>query len=306
MISPVDETTEDTLNEVAESASVYDMYLPNFSLRSFEGKLKRDSVFFNQNGVGKELIGTCLFLKGNVMSMLPGEYFGVRSYNMSHNFKFDPNNEFQHMSRAGTDIHLIHFSYRPDYFGQFLPENESWADKLRERMGKNECMIGSRFSDISLAQQQALKNVFDCPLTGKMGLMLMETSIIQIILIQMYSLFKDETYCKSQKVSNRDVELIQGLKEYLSKSFLEAHSMMSLSRSFGTNTNKLMTLFKKFFGKSIFEYITELRMDHAKQLLLDNAMTVSEVAKIIGYKNPHHFSTAFKRRFGICPSDFCR
>jgi AraC family transcriptional activator of pyochelin receptor len=40
---------------------------------------------------------------------------------------------------------------------------------------------------------------------------------------------------------------------------------------------------------------------HARMLLLEEKMLVSEVAGTIGYKNANHFSTAFKRKFGITP-----
>ena len=64
-----------------------------------------------------------------------------------------------------------------------------------------------------------------------------------------------------------------------------------------------MSLFKKVFGTSIFEFIGELRMDHAMELLRDHGLLVTEVARTVGYKNPNHFSCAFKRKYGISPSD---
>ncbi|HEX8037697.1 MAG TPA: AraC family transcriptional regulator, partial [Chryseosolibacter sp.] len=74
------------------------------------------------------------------------------------------------------------------------------------------------------------------------------------------------------------------------------------AQKFGTNTNKLLNLFKKVFGKSIFEYIVEQRMDHARKLLREEGMPVAEVSRHLGYKNPNHFSTAFKKRVGVNPS----
>ncbi len=104
------------------------------------------------------------------------------------------------------------------------------------------------------------------------------------------------------KISKRDRELIEGVRVYLTKTFLEAHTMNNLAREFGTNTHKLMTLFKKTFNTSIFDYLNTLRMAHAKRMLEEQGCYVSEVARELGYKNPHHFTVAFKRRFGICPS----
>lgn len=164
-------------------------------------------------------------------------------------------------------------------------------------------MIGSRFADITLAQEQALKNILNCPMDGKLGNMMIETSLIQVILIQMYSLFRNEEGFKEPAANRRDIELIKQLKEHLTRTFLQEHCLQSLAKEFGTNTNKLMSLFKKVFGKSIFEFIGELRMDHAMELLRDRGLLVTEVARILGYKNPNHFSSAFKKRYGVNPSD---
>ena len=103
--------------------------------------------------------------------------------------------------------------------------------------------------------------------------------------------------------SRRDSEVAKQLREHLTKTFLEDHCLADLARHFGVNTTKLMTLFKKTFGKSIFEFISELRMEHAMILLRDSGLMVTEVARTLGYKNPNHFSSAFKRTFGINPSD---
>jgi AraC-like DNA-binding protein len=197
---------------------------------------------------------------------------------------------------------MIHLAYTGEYLNEFLPDDQHWADLIKDRIRKKERILGEHFSAITLTQQQALKNIFNCPLEGKLGYMMIETSIIQIILIQMHSLFHQEAI-KQPVANRRDVETIQQLKEHLTKTFLDDHCLPTLARQFGTNTNKLMSLFKKIFGRSIFEFIGELRMDHALQLLRDEGLLVTEVARTIGYKNPNHFSCAFKKRYGVSPSD---
>jgi len=43
-------------------------------------------------------------------------------------------------------------------------------------------------------------------------------------------------------------------------------------------------------------------MTQAKKMLLNGSMNVSEVSDLVGYKNPRHFSAAFKRKYGMIPS----
>ena len=65
-----------------------------------------------------------------------------------------------------------------------------------------------------------------------------------------------------------------------------------------------MSVFRAVEGKSIFEYISDLRMQHAVHLLQDEDVKVLQVARTLGYKNPNHFSTAFKRIYGVVPTEF--
>jgi AraC-like DNA-binding protein len=295
-------SSSEAFDEVMTTVKTYDMYVPNFSLRLYEGKVLKNAAFSNQTGAGADLLGSCLFLKGNVKSQLRGMQEGPRSFNWSQNFKFDPNNEFVHICEANSELHFLHLSYTADYFTQFLPD-EHWSDRLKNQIAKRERIIGENFSAITPAQEQALKNILNCPMDGKLGYMMIETSLIQIILIQMHTLFYKEEAFKQPIANRRDIEIIQQLREYLTKTFLEDHCLSTLAKQFGTNTNKLMSLFKKVFGKSIFEFIGELRMEHAMELLREQGLLVTEVARMVGYKNPNHFSCAFKRRFGISPSD---
>jgi len=92
------------------------------------------------------------------------------------------------------------------------------------------------------------------------------------------------------------------VRNFLQAAFLEEHSLLSLSRRFGINQNKLKTGFKALFGLPVIAYLYDLRMDYAHTLLADHNRNVSEVAPIVGYHNANHFSTAFKRKFGISPS----
>ena len=299
----LDSTPEDaSLDGAVADLRTRDMYLPNFSIRTFEGKFLQDGVFVNKHSRGSDLLGSCVFFRGAVHSFLPGTEQMIQSFNGSQNFKYDPNNDLRHGAKAGDELHFVHFSFNERSLDAVLPENEHWSDQLRLKVSNRERILGDRFAPIMLAQEQALRNIFDCPLTGKLGYLLIETSIMQFMLLQMHELFHHTKGADKQSHSKRDLEITNSLKEYLSMTFLNDHSLVSLARHFGTNTNKLMTMFKKVFGKSIFEYISERRMEHARHLLESNDILITEVARTVGYKNANHFSAAFKRMYGRSPS----
>lgn len=307
--SPVDE--RNMLEPEIATMRSQDMYLPNFSIREFEANFKHEVVFKNLDAEGVDLLGSCLFLEANMRSYLMGDSTdvsfgqsaGIASSHRSHNFKYDPHNEYVHALAADSRIHYMHVSYDPGHFSRLLPENESWADWLKNKISKKERIIGDKSRPLSLAQLRAMQTILDCPMSGKLGEMMLETAITQVILFQLYYFFNGQEGSGPLQSNSKHCEMAFELKEYLNQNYLEDHSITSLSKQFGVNTNQLMASFKRQFGKSIFEYISDLRMEYATHLLQDKQQRVAEVARTLGYKNPNHFSTAFKRVFGVVPTD---
>jgi AraC-like DNA-binding protein len=298
--APFDE--RNIFEESVAQVQCHDMHLPNFSIRASKGVFRQNAQLVNCDNEGLDLLGSCIFLQGTIRSLRNQQPEGAEGFGGSQNFKYDPHNEYVHVVPADTAFHLLHFSYTYDYFSEFLPENERWADTLKTKVENKERILGDRVIRLTACQQQALRNIFNCPLEGKFGYLLIETSIVQLILIQLHELFRVDHSTTLSVANKRDKALMEEIKDYLSKTFLDDHSIGDLSKRFGVNTNKLMSLFKSIFNQSIFEYIGTMRMQHARELILERDMLVTEAARTIGYKNPNHFSAAFKRHFGVNPS----
>jgi AraC-like DNA-binding protein len=290
----------DTAREVAD-VKLRDMYLPNFAMRISEGFYQRDMMLINSGGVGLDHMGSCLFLEGGVKTYAKNTNFRIETPEGTQNFKYDPQNEFLHWLPKNSRFRLAQFSVKPVYFLQVLPENETWADRLKERVLRNERILGERTPAICLAQQQALELILNCPITGKLGETMIETAIVQIMLLNLHSLFQTEQP-SAPGITSKDLQTAHAVKEYVDSTYLLDHTLNDLTRHFGTNSNKLMSLFKRVFNKSIFEHIGDLKMQYAHDLLAKEDRRVSEVSRLVGYKNANHFSTAFKKKFGMSPA----
>ena len=60
-------------------------------------------------------------------------------------------------------------------------------------------------------------------------------------------------------------------------------------------------VFEKIVGESPIEYRNNIRIEHAKELLLDTAHSVSEIGESVGYTSSVYFCDAFKKKVGISP-----
>ena len=64
------------------------------------------------------------------------------------------------------------------------------------------------------------------------------------------------------------------------------------------------TIFSQEVGVTFTEYLTNLRMNKAKELLRTTQMRSSDVAYAVGYNDPHYFSYLFKKHTGMTPRDY--
>jgi AraC-like DNA-binding protein len=83
----------------------------------------------------------------------------------------------------------------------------------------------------------------------------------------------------------------------------EPITIKQLSRKVAMNECYLKKGFKEMFGTTIFEFYQSQRMEHAKYLLYEKGMSVTEVSDMLGYSSISHFSTAFKKQTGLKPCE---
>jgi AraC-like DNA-binding protein len=92
-------------------------------------------------------------------------------------------------------------------------------------------------------------------------------------------------------------------REVLIQHIGEPITIKELSRKVAMNECYLKKGFKEMFGTTIFEFYQSQRMEHAKYLLYEKGLSVTEVSVMLGYSSISHFSTAFKKHTGIKPCE---
>ena len=62
--------------------------------------------------------------------------------------------------------------------------------------------------------------------------------------------------------------------------------------------------FREIVGQSPYAYLTQLRMEHARELLIGSDTSIADIARACGYDNPLYFSRLFSRKFEMPPSEY--
>ncbi|MGM7722722.1 AraC family transcriptional regulator [Metabacillus sp. Hm71] len=110
---------------------------------------------------------------------------------------------------------------------------------------------------------------------------------------------------RSQTISGDSKKAIEGTIEYMVDHYKNPITLSDLANIAGLSTSHYSRLFKKYIGLSPIDYLTHLRIDRAKELLVLSDIRIKEVSQTVGYADELYFSRTFKRIVGVSPSQFC-
>ncbi|HYG23460.1 MAG TPA: AraC family transcriptional regulator [Verrucomicrobiae bacterium] len=110
---------------------------------------------------------------------------------------------------------------------------------------------------------------------------------------------EEEFFCtRQQRLAQERVEQVIFL---LKQDLAEPPSLEELGRQIGCSHFYLSRIFSNHTGKTITQYLRQMRMERAAELLRSGEYNVTEAAMEVGYSSPSHFSQAFHETFGCCP-----
>jgi two-component system response regulator YesN len=99
--------------------------------------------------------------------------------------------------------------------------------------------------------------------------------------------------------------LVSGVRRYAIKNYAGKMALADVAAAFRVSPNYLSTVFKKYSGQGFAEYVSRIRVEKAKELLLSGKHRMFEVAQIVGFDDAFYFSKVFKKITGLSPREFC-
>lgn len=97
---------------------------------------------------------------------------------------------------------------------------------------------------------------------------------------------------------------IQAVIEYINEHFTEDIYLEELAEKFDTTAKYLSKRIKQYMNISFKDYVTQLKIDKAKELLTNSDIPISELYIAVGFQNRSAFSRAFKLKTGLSPSEY--
>lgn len=110
-------------------------------------------------------------------------------------------------------------------------------------------------------------------------------------------------YIETQN-KNKSNPTIKRTLDYINANLEKEISLVSAADFAKVKPVYLSRLFKEETGKNFIEYLTDMRLDKAKQLLADDELNIKEITYSVGYADQNYFSKIFRKKFGMTPTEF--
>ena len=193
-----------------------------------------------------------------------------------------------------------------DYFTFLFPlkyiafrSDDMLDDKLIEPLNSGHLMISPEIKDTVKEQCEQLARVYaaeidksESKITGQIRK--------KIILLQfIHELWKKGFIVENDTTGRNTVE--KEMVSYIQQNYMGKILLREFGEQFHLSEKYISRYFKEHFHITLSQYVTYLRLEHAKQMLQETDISVTEVAMQSGYQNISYFIRSFKKTYGVSP-----
>ncbi|MBM1106629.1 helix-turn-helix domain-containing protein [Aurantibacter crassamenti] len=220
-------------------------------------------------------------------------------------------NMFYYPTTEGRDIFFtgtakaFEIYVKPNLLQKLLgAEYESSFGKLQDAItNSNSFVLWDKSKFIPPQIRSKINEIIQCPYKGAIRKRYLESKLTVLLLDFLMGRHTSKISNVNVKLLNSDYLALVKVEAYIRQNLKKPLKILDLAEIAGFNATKLKRDFKKVYGVPVFKYITALRMEVAKSLIIQEGATIAHAAYEVGYANPQHFTTAFKRNMGYLPSE---
>ena len=211
-------------------------------------------------------------------------------------FVVSPGNLHFMGSQTGT-VDYFTFLFPVEYISFCI--NDMLDDKLIEPLNSGHLMISPEIKDTVKEQCEQLARVYAAEIDKSESKI---TSQIRkkIILLQfIHELWKKGFIVENDTTGRNTVE--KEMVSYIQQNYMGKILLREFGEQFHLSEKYISRYFKEHFHITLSQYVTYLRLEHAKQMLQETDISVTEVAMQSGYQNISYFIRSFKKTYGVSP-----
>lgn len=240
-------------------------------------------------------------IRGHVLITQEGTVYEVQD--QQHNIIY-ANGYMNTFENRSLETENLSIQFSPQAFLQLIQGSNDTMQRFADRLLEGgPVVIAQQSLPTNAAMQRAITDIIHCTYTGHLKKLFLLSKSIELLVLSADAWDQAFQYQQRQQYRQDDRERIHYAREYLINNMERPPSLSELSRIVGINEFKLKKKFKEEFNTTVFGYLSDYRLGMARSFLQDSNKAVSDIAYELGYSSPQHFSTAFKKKFGVSPSE---
>lgn len=185
---------------------------------------------------------------------------------------------------------------------------DALSDYCTENTSLLESQVKSTYYELLIhlhTYQQHYKLGVDLPLENSENIMELMSSFFSFSELHQCLVQKTNYFLKEMNTLISIHPTILTMREYISRHYQDPQlSVKAISDYAALSTSYACTLFKAETGTTLNQFITEYRMEKAKQLLADSRYKVNDICLQVGYNDSNYFGKSFKKYCGLSPSEY--
>ncbi|MBX3257312.1 MAG: helix-turn-helix transcriptional regulator [Chitinophagaceae bacterium] len=202
-------------------------------------------------------------------------------------------------------VDIMSFTFLGEHLQQFVKNTKS-TDFVNRVLSFRHVSSFSKILSICSRTRMALEGLLNNSYAENLENIFFNAQTQMLLLYSLECMLGDkeeEGFSCKFLANESDRDKILRAREVLLQHIGEPITIKDLSRKVAINECYLKKGFKEMFGTTIFDFYQSQRMEHAKYLLYDKGLSVTEVSLMLGYSSISHFSTAFKKHTGLKPCE---
>lgn len=247
-----------------------------------------------------DVFGLGFHLKGGARFDMEGECFETRPLDVWAGAA--PRGSSSTFTLPGEGFHTVSLRFAPDVIGDLLEQYGAQGGLLHEmaRITDSQASV-SHLAPLDASAAQLVRAMFTTPYIGAARTLFLESCALALLAAQIDA--EARPNASSRDLAER--RQMQQARTWIDEHLDDPPSIIALARIVGVNDFKLKRSFKAAYGTTVFGYVRQRRMERAAAHLHEGR-SVTSSAEAAGYVCPRCFADAFRRHFGMLPSEVTR
>lgn len=177
-------------------------------------------------------------------------------------------------------------------------------DKFLNQVEKDQpAGISKQDRFLSPAMVKIVYELLNCPYKNGVAAFFIEAKVVELLLMILNECSAEQTL-GAVRLDNTDIDKFHAIRDLIDLNTRQPKTLSELSREFLLNLDKLKKGFRFLFGVPVYKYMITVRMNKAKQLVIETNLTFEEIADQTGFADRASFDKAFKKHFKCTPAYF--